>query len=129
MILYLAARYTRKDEIRAHAQHFIAEGHTISSTWFDEPHGGQAQLADVQDRTLLEYAVRDLNEIIAADAFVFFSESEQTANRRGGRHVEFGYALALSMPIYVVGPRENLFHYMIHGRHFATVGDLIDALD
>ncbi len=29
----------------------------------------------------------------------------------GGRHVEFGYALAKGKPIVLVGPQRNVFHF------------------
>jgi hypothetical protein len=31
----------------------------------------------------------------------------------GGRHVEFGLALAQGKRVIIVGPRENVFHYLL----------------
>ena len=128
MILYLAARYSRKAEILKHAEEFVAAGHTVSATWFDEPHDGQTQLNEVSEDLLKVYAQRDLDEIRQADALVFYSESDQTMNRRGGRHVEFGYALALGKMIFVVGPHENIFHYLPNVKHFDTTKSVLEAL-
>jgi hypothetical protein len=30
---------------------------------------------------------------------------------RGGKHVELGAALAMDMPVYLIGPRSNIFHH------------------
>src|SRR5271166_4676772 len=119
MILYLAARYTRKEEIREYAKKFEVAGHIVSATWFDEPHDGQATMAEVGDELMRVYADRDLAEIRQANAIVFYSETEHTHNRRGGRHVEFGYALGLGKRIIVVGPKENIFHHLPQVEHFA----------
>jgi hypothetical protein len=35
-------------------------------------------------------------------------------NSRGGRHVEFGYALGARKAIMVVGPLENVFYCLPH---------------
>lgn len=48
---------------------------------------------------------------------------------RGGRHVEFGIALEREIPIFVIGPRENIFHYMLtRVQHFENLDDLRAAL-
>lgn len=112
MKVYMAARYSRKDEIAKYARLFRSQGIEVSSTWFDEPHTPTVQLSDVSEVLLREYATRDLAEIDIANAFIFFSESDQTWNRRGGRHVEFGYALASGKRILVIGPIENIFHHV-----------------
>lgn len=45
---------------------------------------------------------------------VMAEELNRAAGRasRGGRHVEFGMALALGKRVIVVGPRENVFHLL-----------------
>jgi nucleoside 2-deoxyribosyltransferase len=126
--LYLAGRYTRKHEIAGHAATLRAVGHEVTATWFEEPHGPQVQLADVTEAELCMYAARDLEEIRAADIFVLYSESDQTYNRRGGRHVEHGFALALGKNIFVVGKRENIFHYLPMTQHFESTAALLEAL-
>ena len=68
---------------------------------------------------------------------IFFSEPSDKAVRRGGRHVEFGFAMAGNKPIFVIGPKENIFHYLLSdGKHFADIPsflrflqDAADAVD
>ena len=128
MKLYLAGRYSRKEEITKHAETIRATGLEVCSTWITEPHGPAVQLKDVVPQELREYALRDLEELRLADAFVIYAESDQTYNKRGGRHVEHGFALALGKPIFVVGPHENIFHYLPSTQHFSSTEALVEAL-
>jgi hypothetical protein len=48
-------------------------------------------------------------EIRSADAIVVFTGGPS----RGGRHFEFGYAVAMGLHTIIVGPREHLFHTLV----------------
>jgi hypothetical protein len=52
--------------------------------------------------------------VLAADVLMAFTEFPgQTPGRaRGGRHVEFGIAFAKEKRLMIVGPRENIFHWL-----------------
>ena len=52
---------------------------------------------------------------MAADAVIIFTEIPNTILATGGRHVEFGLALAQGKRVIIVGPRENVFHYLLPG--------------
>lgn len=116
--VYIAARYSRKEEMKEQVAKLQDNGFEVTSTWMTETHDGSVQLADISPVALLSYARRDLKEVDDADVLLFYSESDQSYNRRGGRHVEYGYALAKDKLIIVVGPYENIFHYAVH--HFKT---------
>jgi len=111
--VYIAARYSRKVEVSTIAAALTAHGYTVTSTWHDEPHSADAQLADLTADDLRMYANRDLLEIRMCYVLLFLSESDQSYNRRGGRHVEFGYALGQGKFIAVIGPLENIFHHLV----------------
>jgi nucleoside 2-deoxyribosyltransferase len=128
MKVYIAARYSRKSEVAEVATRLLAHNIYVTSTWHLEPHGGDVQLAQVRNEMLHEYAERDLAEIREADTLLALSESDQTYNRRGGRHVEFGYALALNRDIAVVGPRENIFHWIPTIRHYNMLEEFLAAV-
>ena len=49
---------------------------------------------------------------MAADAVIIFTETEYNPCNRW-RHVEFGLALAQDKGVIIVGPRENVFHYLL----------------
>ena len=50
---------------------------------------------------------------MAADAVIVFTEMPNSVLATGGSHVEFGLALAQGKRVIVVGPRENVFHYLL----------------
>lgn len=105
LAVYLAARYSRKDEIREKAEELSALGIEITSRWLWEP-PSETGLGD-ESR-----ARQDIEDMDKCKLFVLFSESPDEAFKRGGRHVETGYALGTKKPIIVVGPIENVFHHL-----------------
>jgi nucleoside 2-deoxyribosyltransferase len=122
MNLYLAGQYASKDYLRTVADQLICDGHFITASWLQEHHPPTVQLHEVSNEELRGYAVQDIEDIRASDAMVFFSVIDAT--KRGGRHVEMGVALALGLPVYVVGPRENIFMYLPQVKLFTTVEEL-----
>lgn len=121
--VYLAARFSKQPEMRKIRDLFLQEKINVTSTWLDQhPNGdlGDDPVTDTRN------AIRDLVDVRVADGLVFFSEAQLA--RRGGRHVEFGYALALGKPIYVVGNKENIFHYTPGIKHYQTVQEVVQEI-
>jgi hypothetical protein len=58
------------------------------------------------------FAAEDLDDISESDYLIAFTESAGTGHSRGGRHVELGFALALGIPVHIIGPRENIFCWL-----------------
>jgi hypothetical protein len=120
--VYLAARYTRKEEMRDYRDQLHVRGITVTSSWLDEPEPANVTLKKVSKKKRRRYAGRDVEDIGRARAIVFFSEQGDTP--RGGRHVEFGIAVAIRLAqsvctpkselyrIIVIGQEENIFHYL-----------------
>ena len=125
----MANQYNQKEQMKAVAEQLRAKGIEVTSTWMEEPHAPGVQLRDVKVSELVEYAYRDLLEITQADLMVFFAVDPTTPTFRGGRHVEFGYALANRKPIVVVGPKENIFHYTSNVRNFDNWDDALYYLE
>lgn len=130
--VYLAARFSKQEELKGYRDLFLQQNIGVTSTWLEQdpdktaPNGGNQldETGDTETRT--KHAIQDLVDVRRADGLVFFSEPQLA--RRGGRHVEFGYALALGKPIYVVGGFENIFHYTPGIRHFDTVQDVVQDI-
>ena len=116
---YFAAQFARLEELRGYcAQTRALANMRITSHWLDQdPASGYAGGSDEAGRG---FAARDLEDIGEADGFLFFAEDPAIGIPRGGRHVEFGYALALGKTIEVIGPRENVFHLLEDVKHFLT---------
>ena len=115
--LYFAGRYGRRGELRRYARELRSMGITVTSRWLD---GAQESDSNGSPEQAMRHAMDDLEDLNLADVLVAFTEGPDPApNRaRGGRHVEFGYALAKGMRICVVGHRENVFCYLPDVEHF-----------
>jgi nucleoside 2-deoxyribosyltransferase len=112
MKAYLASRFSRNDELLGYRTQLEDRGIEVTSRWLN---GSHEWVQNGQEQTVPEYeaarfAEEDLDDIDEADVFVCFTEEPRSAASRGGRHVEFGWALATRKQIVIVGPRENVFY-------------------
>jgi nucleoside 2-deoxyribosyltransferase len=111
MKIYLAARYSRRDELCKYRAILESKGHQVTSRWLQGGHEitkeGSTQAAQ-EART--RFAQEDWDDLMQADCCVSFTEEPRKTTTRGGRHVEYGAALAKGMRCIVVGFRENVFH-------------------
>src|SRR4029077_9900077 len=103
LAVYLAARYSRKNEIKEKAEELTNLGITVTSRWFNEA-ATESGLGNEN------YGVQDIEDIDACDILILFSEDPKEAYPRGGRHFESGYAFGKGKPVIVIGPIENCFH-------------------
>jgi hypothetical protein len=128
MRVYLAAPYQKKDLIKGYALELQAAGVGVTSSWLDEIHPPTIQMPDLSHEEHQKYALRDLQDIRAAQIFVLFTDPSKTVIR-AGRHVEFGVAVERGIPIYVVGlERENIFHHLARVTHIETWEQVRDLL-
>lgn len=111
---YVASRYTRRDEMRLVADKLRERGHGVTSRWLYEDKPLNTHMGEDTDEFYATTARHDLEDIDLASHFLFFAEDPKIGTPRGGRHVEFGYALARGKQIRVIGPYENIFHYHNH---------------
>lgn len=126
--VYLAARYDRRDELRGYRKVLEYYGFEVTSRWLDEQEPLDSQMGQHSEEFYRETSKIDLEDVSRANGLIFFSENPLEGFRRGGRHVEFGYALAEGKPIAVVGPRENVFHYTPNVYQFKSFADCISDL-
>jgi hypothetical protein len=123
MKIYLAARYSRNLEMQGVRDILEALEHEITSRWID-CHAGKYLTSFTPEHLNNdpEYcsalAQHDLEDLIAAEMVVSFTDEK--GGGKGGRHVEFGYALALGKRVLLVGPRENVFHTMPQVEHYVS---------
>lgn len=116
MQVYIAAPYPEREAAIQVMQRLEAAGFGVTSTWLKE----HDELAD-------KYARLDLDDILRSDAVVALNPTVYQNAGTGGRHVEFGYALALNRPIVLVGERSNIFHYL-DDIDVCSEADLVDVL-
>lgn len=129
MKIYLAARYSRNDEMRGVRDVLTAMGHEITSRWIDL-HGGQQavsyapeQLNQHPEQCAL-LGQHDVEDVTAADTVISFTGE----GGKGGRHVEFGIAVGLGKRLIIVGQREHIFHTLPEVEHFPSWRSLVIAL-
>jgi hypothetical protein len=112
LTVYLAARYSRREELCSYRALLEASGIEVTSRWLNGNHqisdDGLSAQAKEEERT--RFALEDWEDLMRADVCISFTETPRSSNSRGGRHVEFGGALAVGNGVIVVGPRENVFH-------------------
>lgn len=132
MNVYLSARYSRQVELRGYLPMLESAGLDVCSRWLTSKDPASAVPigdADVETtRSWQAVAQRDYADMLCANALIHFSDPPGSAQVGGGRHVEFGIALALGIPIVVVGPREHVFHYI--GDHLVRhVNSVVEAIE
>lgn len=112
MKIYLASRYSRFREMQGYRDQLEAIGHIVTSRWIHGDHqiddAGLSLQAKEAER--IRFAQEDRDDLLSADCVISFTEAPRSSNSRGGRHVEYGMALALGRRAIVVGHRENVFH-------------------
>lgn len=122
--IYLAARYSRNDEMRGVRDVLVGMGFEVTSRWIDlHPDvvgdfsaSFTADTLNTEPEKCAPLGQHDLDDINRADWVVSFTGG----GGKGGRHVEFGYAYAREKRLFVVGPRENVFHTLAGVEQFPT---------
>jgi hypothetical protein len=128
--IYLAARFSQHPEMQGVRDVLQAMGHEVTSRWIDLHAGKQPNSAMVEQlngdpESVAEFGLHDLEDIDAADTVISFTAG---GGGKGGRHVEFGYGLALMRRMILVGPRENVFHTLPCVEHYEDWPRLVMAL-
>lgn len=138
MKIYLASRYSRREELCSYRDQLRALGHHVQARWLD----GEHQISDSgtpignQGEALVEgdgggtsaeacalrskFAQDDWEDVNAAEVVICFTEPPRSSASRGGRHVELGIALANRALVVVIGYRENIFCWLPQVQFFKT---------
>jgi hypothetical protein len=128
MKVYVAAPYAARDHVRElFASWYDTESDNgwldLTSGWLQDSnalHKGTLDATPDHSDELVRFRVgRDFSHIEQADALLLLTgrwvldqgwvtDISQTTS--GGRHVETGCAIALGIPVIVIGQPENVFH-------------------
>lgn len=127
----MAAGYGRRDQLRAFRDKLVALGHIVTSRWIDtewvKSSDDCTSSAPPEERQ--KYVGIDLDDLDAAECCISFTEALGSGKgKRGGRHVEFGYALHAKKRLILVGNRENLFHFHLSVEVYSDEEACIAAL-
>jgi hypothetical protein len=116
MKYYLAARYSRRLELCGYRSVLRHNGFEVVGRWLDGGHqiDDQGLSCEAKQAERIRFASEDWDDLMSCDCCISFTEPPRSTNSRGGRHVEFGGALAADKSCVVIGPRENVFHCLPH---------------
>lgn len=121
--VYLCASFARQEVMREYRRRLHAAGIAVTSRWLDMPAAAPTEVAPQA-----EIATVCIEDIVIADALVAFTEPYGSGYFTGGRHVELGLALAWKVPVYVIGPIENVFHCHPSVTRCAELADVVARL-
>lgn len=120
--VYLAARYSRHPEMQRVAEDLKAMGHEVTSRWISGVHHLELEgnyhspaaegFNEADTKKLTQFAIEDLEDLYDANMVICFTEEPKSVLTRGARHTEFGVGLEIADRMIVVGPRENIFHFL-----------------
>lgn len=124
--IYLADKFAHREKMRHVADLLRGNGHEITSQWIDIGDGTTEE--NVTDEVRTHGAIMDLDDVLRADTLIAFSYPRSLPSTGGGRHVEFGYAIAKGKQVIVVGPKgEHVFHWVPGVLHFETLEQFMEA--
>lgn len=128
MKVYLAAAFSRKQNVANIADLLERFGVIFTSRWYRHESADFSQMTEAQimDRKT-DYAIMDLREVDQCDVLVVLSEPVGSTYLSGGRHVEFGYALSAGKRVVVIGADENIFHHHPGVHRFNDFEDFLDS--
>ena len=110
MKIYLASRYQNYPLMQEWSAELFYYGHDVTSRWIKGDHEITTDAKGDEERR--RFAEEDIQDLMEADVIIFHSDPFFFRSGRGGRHVEFGMALALKKKIVLIGERENVFHWL-----------------
>ncbi len=126
--VYLAARFSRQSELRGYVSDLENCGFGVTSRWVKtDSHRVDEYQAEADPDFARRLAEEDYLDVLCADIVVIFGEEPRTATR-GGKHVEFGLALARDKHIFLVGPRENVFYYLPEVECYETWDECFEVI-
>lgn len=122
MTVYIAAPFVHREIAKAAREYLAGHGIGCTSRWLDSHAPGDDMSNSV---LMMNEALEDLYDINKADALVLLNYPELARAGGGGKHVEFGYAVAMKIPVYVIGKRTTVFHFL---PNITVVPSLDDAI-
>ena len=121
--IYMAARFSKRHVLQRWQDDLVPMGYKIVSRWslrgsnHQIPTGLSKRASDAERE---RFAREDIEDIDKCDCVISLMEEESRNNSRGGRHVEFGYAMGRGKRLIIIGPRETVFHHAPNVEHFDT---------
>lgn len=131
--IYLATAFEERAAALAIKESLEAAGAVVISTWLTPDDNlsmnALAKNEDTMHHECFTRAAKDREEIQRAHVFVLYKpKAIHKVPTTGGHHTEVGIALGAGKPIFIIGARENVFHYLPEVTVVPDVQSLIRAL-
>lgn len=129
--IYLAARYSRREEMIGYAGQLEALGYDVDAEWVWKGHDKPKDCSEDREHEFYAYAaLHDYHDIYNARTLICFTEAASDPNGNGGKDVELGIALGMEngivkREIILIGPRRTVFHYLAIVKQFDTWQDFL----
>ncbi len=124
MMVYVAARFSKRERVRGVYDLLLAAGHKISCDWTIHERTINGDGASGGTQRAVDQAGEDLDGVGACTAFILLAEPAMR-----GALVELGAALALHKLVYVVDAAyDNIFYYHPGIIHCDSVEEAIAML-
>lgn len=125
MKLYLAAAFSRQQEMRDYADELEGMGLHVTSRWLTEP----PKPLVGQQKFLRDRALDDVADIRGCDVLVRFTDDLSASTipsqlATGGKMFETGLAYSLAKTVYIVGGHQNIFDNLPGIQHVKDFGEL-----
>ncbi len=106
MKYYLAAPYNRRDEARRVRAALAEKGYVCTARWIDNHLPSESDADNAMRR---HEARQDLADIVDSHLVIVLNDRNYPSTS-GGLHLEMGYALALRLPVLLIGEPTSIFH-------------------
>lgn len=127
-LVYLASRYSRRDELIGYADTLRDLGLArVDCRWLSEPHDWDGSTTGIGLAKAQQFAMDDVADLERSHVVVVFTEDAGTY-RRGGSLVELGLAIGLQKHVVLVGPAPNVFTTLPSIPRFATWAEVVAHL-
>lgn len=107
MGIYIAASFPRREEAVALKHRLESHDFHITSGWLN---GTYPLYGNGNNQDMEKFSQMDLQDVTDAHCIVQMTDGDKQTTK-GGRHTELGFALAQNKKVFLLGPREQVFHY------------------
>lgn len=126
MKIYLAAHFSRREELIGYANTLELSGYGLACRWlFTDERAYHPGLPAAETESI---ARRCYEDVLESDLLLAFTEPFGTKATGGARHAEFGIALCAGKRVWIVGEREHALHSHPGVMVFATWAEAMESL-
>ena len=126
MKIYLAAQFKEQQLMREWRALLRQNGHMVTSRWLEVKESG---LDETHSPDAIDEAFKDLYDIRMAEIVISHTLKRGDMFTGGGRHIEFGFALALEKKLINVGGCESVFHRLPQVITVPTIEQAIEIVN